>query len=256
MKHVSLFTLALFLSISFLITEVLVRPIAVTAGEKNTYIGISGGYGTGDFGGETRTNLAYVMVEAGYVGQSYEISAIVPYLFLSSGDGSGQNGGMMNMTGGMGDIILKGSKSLVNSSDNGFTIDGTLSVKLPTASKEDGFGTGETDYGVFLDIGKQIDRLKISLMPGYIFTGSTSEQTYNDIEIYGIGASTVSGNTYFQVSYEYRTAFVPQTKDPQFLNGNIYHIFNDTFALKGDVSFGLNKGAPDLGLKLGLITWF
>lgn len=254
MRFVSFFTLILF--ISFQILEVLIWPIAVTAGEKRTYVGISGGYGTGDFGGATRTNLAYVIGEAGYVGPSYEMSVIVPYLFLSSGDSSSQNGGMMNMTGGMGDVILKGSKCLVNLTDNDFTIDGTLSVKLPTASRDNGFGTGKTDYGVFLDIGKQIGRIKISLLPGYIFTGSTPDQTFNDIEIYGIGASMVSGHTYYQVSYEYRTALVPQTTNPQFLNGSVYHTLNDTFAVKGDVSFGLNKGAPDLGLKLGLVSWF
>ena len=238
------------------LSSLFIPPAQSHADSKNTYLEISGGFGTGDFGGPTRTNLYYLASAIGYVTQSYDLSITIPYLFLSSdNDGSGQDG-MMNTKNGIGDIILRGGGSLLKEDIAGFSIDGALSAKLPTADEKDGLGTGEADYGVFLDIGKQISNFKISLLPGYIYTGDSATQKYEDINLYGIGASAIFGHTYYYLSYEWRTSMFSEAEDPQFISGGFFHAFNSTYSIKGDAAFGLNDGAPDLGLKIGLVTWF
>lgn len=240
----------------FTYLSLFMTPAISHADYRNTYLEISGGYGTGDFGNPIRSNLFYIASAIGYITPNYDISITIPYLFLSSDNNSGDQSGMMNTKNGIGDIILRGGGSLIKEDIAGFSIDGALSAKLPTADEKDGLGTGEVDYGAFLDIGKKINNFKISLLPGFIYTGDSGIQKYKDINIYGIGASAIFGHTNYYLSYDWRTSMFSQTEDPQFISGGFFHILNTTYSIKGDVSFGLNAGAPDLGLKLGLVTWF
>lgn len=242
---------------TYLFLSPLFMPLALShADPKNTYLEISGGFGTGDFGGSTRTNLYYIASAIGYVTQSYDLSVTVPYLFMSSDNDDSEQNGMMDTKNGIGDIILRGGGVLLKQETAGFSIDGALSAKLPTADEKEGLGTGEADYGVFLDIGRKIGDFKISLLPGYIYTGDSSTRKYEDINLYGVGASAILGHTYYYLSYEWRTSMFSEAEDPQFINGGFFHALNSTYSIKSDVSFGLNDGAPDLGLKLGLVTWF
>lgn len=250
-----------FLSSAAVFTYLFLSPLFMSpalsyADPKNTYFEISGGFGTGDFGSQTKTNLYSITSAIGYVTQSYDLSITVPYLFLSSDNNSGDQSGMMNTKNGIGDIILRGGGSLIKEDIAGFSIDGSLSAKLPTADEKDGLGTGEADYGAFLDIGKKINNFKISLLPGYIYTGDSTTQKYKNISLYGIGASAIFGHTYYYLSYELRTSMFSEVKDPQLFNVGFFHVLNSTYSIKGDASLGLNAGAPDFGLKLGLVTWF
>lgn len=238
------------------LSSVLMLPAISHADPKNTYFEIGGGFSTGDFGGQTRTNLYYINSVIGYVTQSYDLSITVPYPFMISDNNDSHQNGMMNTKNGIGDITLQAGGLLLEENMAGFSIYGSLSAKLPTADEKDGLGTGEADYGAFLDIGKNISNFKISLLPGYIYTGDSATQKYGDINIYGIGASAIFDQTYYYLSYEWRKSMFSDTEDPQFINGGFSHAFNTTYAIKSDVSFGLNKGAPDLGLKIGLVTWF
>lgn len=222
----------------------------------NKYISLSSGYVTGDFGDEERTGLFYFAPEFGYITPDYDLNITVPYLFLSKSNDSDSQGGMMDMTNGIGDIILRLGGGLLHGEPYGFSVYGSVSAKLPTADDKDGLGTGEADFGVFLDIGKKFGPIKISLLPGYIITGDSDEQEYNDVQSYGIGVSVGSEATYYYLSYEWRTSIFSQIKDPQFIEGGFIHAFNDRYSFKGDVSIGLNDGAPDLGIQLGIATWF
>jgi len=238
------------------LSSVFMFPIMSYADPKNTYFEMSGGFSTGDFGGPTRTNLYYINSAIGYVTPSYDLSITVPYPFISSDNSGNNQNGMMNTKNGIGDITLRGGGLLFEEDMTRFSIYGSLFAKLPTADEKNGLGTGEADYGAFLDIGKNIGNFKISLLPGYIYTGDSTTQKYNDINIYGIGASAIFDQTYYYLSYEWQTSIFSDTEDPQFINGGFSYAFNTTFAIKSDVSFGLNKGAPDLGLKIGMVTWF
>jgi hypothetical protein len=215
------------------------------------YLEVGGGYKTGDFGTPVRSNLYYFSPILGYATPLYEVSVTVPYLFLSN-----SSGGRTNSESGIGDIILRGSKVLVPEGKSGFSLDGALAIKLPTADETKGLGTGETDYGAFLSAHKRVDKFKLSLLSGYIKVGDPPSVNFNDIYLYGIGISRIFGSTELFTSFEGRRAVIPGAKNPQEINVGFFHVMNAYWAVKGGTFAGLNKGGPDFGLNFGLVRWF
>lgn len=109
---------------TLLILLVIHLPHAASAQDGRGYLEVSGGYKSGDFGTSTRSNLYYVAPVLGYVSSTYDLSITAPYLFLDS-DSDGQ-AGMMNMDGGIGDIILRAGRVIVPEGAFGFSMDGAL----------------------------------------------------------------------------------------------------------------------------------
>lgn len=230
----------------------MIAPITSLAEEGREYLAVDGGYKTGDFGTPIRTNLYYITPELGYVSPTYDVSVSLPYLFLES-SGSGQTG---IMNSGIGNVIVRGGRVLVPDGDGGFSLDGSLAIKLPTADKGKGFGTGEADYGAFVGAHQRFDEIKFSLLTGYIKVGEPPSVTYNDIYLYGIGVSKIFGGTDVYISFEGRRAMVPGAKNPEEINAGFFHILDADYTIKGSAFVGLNKGGPDNGLDFGLVRWF
>ena len=234
-----------------LVFAVLLLPSGVLlALDGRGYLDVSGGYKTGDFDTLVRSNLYYVSASLGYVSPLYEISVTAPYLFLSN------SGGNTSSENGIGDVILRGGGVLLPETGSGLSLDGSLAVKLPTADKDKGLGTGETDYGAFLGLHQRFDKTKLSLLGGYIKVGEPSSVTYNDIYLYGIGISQIINNIELYTSFEGRRAMIPGAKNPQEINVGFFHILNVDYSIKGNTFIGLNKGGPDFGLSIGIVRWF
>lgn len=231
---------------------VMFLPSRSPAQEGKAYLEVAGGYKTGDFGTPTRTNLFFVTPTLGYVSPTYDVSVAIPYLFLET---SGSQAGMMNTESGVGDVILRGGRVLVPENKSGFSLDGSLALKLPTADEAKGLGTGETDYGAFLGIHQRLDSFKLSLLAGYIKVGDPPSIDYNDIYLYGIGLSRIFGSTELYTSFEGRRTVVPGAQNPQEVNAGFFHVLNADYAIKGGVFGGLNNGGPDFGLNLGIVRW-
>lgn len=239
---------------TLIILLVIHLPHVALAQDGRGYLEVSGGYKTGDFGTATRSNLYYVAPVLGYVSSTYDLSVTAPYLFLDS-DSDGQ-AGMMNMDGGIGDIILRAGRVIVPEGAFGFSMDGALSLKLPTADEAKGLGTGETDYGAFLSLHQRFDKFKLSLMSGFVKTGDPSSADYNDIFLYGIGISKMFGKTGIYSSFEGRNALISEARNPQEINLGFFHVLNADYAIKGSTFVGLNDGGPDFGFNFGIIRWF
>jgi hypothetical protein len=244
------------LAVHMFVALILIVLAPFTAGAENGrgYLEVSGGYKTGDFGTPIRTNLYYIAPALGYVSTTYDVSVTMPYLFLKN-SGNSQTG-MMNSTSGMGDIILRGGRVFIPEGDGGFSLDGALAVKLPTADKNKGLGTGEPDYGAFISGHQRFDKTKLSLLTGYIKVGEPSSVTYNDVYLYGIGISQIINSTELYTSFEGRRAMIPGQKNPQEINVGFFCALNTDYAVKGNTFAGLNKGGPDFGLSVGVVRWF
>jgi len=124
---------------------------------------------------------------------------------------------------------------------------GALAVKLPTADDTKGLGTGETDFGAFLNGHKRVGDVKFSLLGVYIKVGSSPNVTYNDIFLYGFGISKIFGFTELYVSFEGKRATIPDTQNPQEIHAGIFHVLSKDYAIKGHTFVGLNNGGPDFG---------
>ena len=229
----------------------LILPGTLRAKEGRSYLDVSAGFKTGSFGTPFRSNLGYLSTGLGYATPVYDVSITIPYLFLSN---EGQGG--TNNTSGIGDIIIRGDRVLVDEKSRGFSLDGALAVKLPTADDTKGLGTGETDFGAFLNAHQRVADVKFSLLGGYIKVGSPSNVTYNDIYLYGLGISKVFGFTELYGSFEGRRAAVPGAQNPQEIHAGIFHVLNKDYAIKGSTFVGLNNGGPGFGFDAGVVRWF
>jgi hypothetical protein len=245
---------AVFYLVIFALMLILLSPQAAEAENGRGYLEVSGGYKTGDFGTPIRTNLFSITPTLGYVSTDYDVSATIPYLFLENSGAT--QAGLMHAESGVGDVILRGGRVLIPESKSGFSLDGSLALKLPTADEAKGLGTGETDYGAFLGGHQRFDAFKLSLLAGYIKVGDPPSIDYNDIYLYGIGLSRIFGSTELYTSFEGRRTTVPGAQDPQEVNAGFFHVLNIDYAIKGGVFGGLNNGGPDFGLNFGIVRWF
>jgi len=240
-----------FHALLIIVVSAIAAPSAVLADTGRGYLDFGGGYKTGDFGTPTTSSLYYLSPTIGYVAPEYDVSITVPYLSLTN-----KSGGQSRTESGVGDIILRGGAVFIPEGSSGFSLNGTLALKLPTADETRGLGTGETDYGAFLGLNQRVGNFKLSLTGGYIKIGDPAALNYNDIPLYGIGISRAFGGTNIAVSLDGRRSMVPGAQDPREISVGFFHILNADYAVRGSAFKGLNNGGPDFGTDLGIVRWF
>lgn len=236
---------------AFSLLIALLLPGIAGAGDGRGYLEMRGGYTTGDFGTTVSSDLYSVSAVFGHVSSEADVSLTVPYLFLST---SGE--GISRDDSGIGDLVARGGMRIVPEGRNGFSLSGSLSVKLPTADEDKGLGTGEADYGAFLSAHQRTPLAKVVLFAGYILTGDPSNTELNNVTAYGAGLSRVFQLTEVYVSFEGRRALFPGFDDPAELHAGMFHVLNKDYAVKGHGFAGLNDGGPDYGLDIGIVRWF
>jgi len=157
---------------------------------------------------------------------------------------------------GLGDVVVRGRHVLVAENQKGISLDGSLAIKLPTASEKKGVGSGETDIGAYLTLSQRTSFFKASIFAGYIAIGDSDEINYDDIVTYGVSASRNFGWTGAYVSLEGRTAATDQSDDPLEVHLGAFHLLDIEHTLTADIFLGLSDGSPDEGISLGIVRWF
>lgn len=217
------------------------------------YVDMSGGYKTGTFGSPVRSNLFYFAPAMGYLSSRYDITIAIPYLFLSNNSG---NTDALGSVKGFGDIVLRADRMVVTEGTRGFSMDGAIAIKLPTADDAQGLGSGKTDFGAFINAHQLAGKFKLFLLSGFIKVGQPANVTYNNIYLYGIGVSRLFGFTNAYVSFEGRRAIIPGKQNPQEMHCGIFHAINKDYSCKGGAFVGLNNGGPTFGADIGIERWF
>ena len=240
-----------FHALLIILLSAIVAPSAVSADTGRGYLDLGGGYKTGDFGTPKTSSLYYLSPTIGYVAPRYDVSITVPYLSLTN-----KTGGQNRTESGAGDIILRAGAVFISEGPSGFSLNGTLAFKLPTADETRGLGTGEIDYGAFLGLHQRIENFKLSLTGGYLKIGDPSAINYNDVTLYGIGISRVFGGTDVAASLDGRRSTVPGAQNPQEVGVGFFHVLNADYAIRGSAFKGLNNGGPDFGMDFGVVRWF
>lgn len=235
----------------FILLLIGLLPTTGWSAEGRGYLDFNGGYKTGDFGTATKSNLYYFSPALGFVTPRHDVSVTIPYLFLTN-----KTAGLTDTEEGLGDLILRAGMVFLPERDNGFSLTGSVAVKVPTADKNKGLGTGETDYGGFLGVRKRIGQNRLTLSAGYIKNGSPSGTDVNDVYVYDVGYARMFTRTEVSAWYEGRRSLIPGAKNPQEINVGFFHILNLDYSVKGSSFAGLNNGGPDFGLNLGIVRWF
>lgn len=220
------------------------------AADGQGYFAFDGGVQAGDFGTSVRNTLYSIAPTLGFVARQYDVSVTVPYLSLVQ-----ETGGQSVTESGLGDIVARAGYVLVAERASGMSLNGAVAVKLPTADDAKGLGSGKADVGATLMLGQRFGRVRLSLLGGFIKVGDPAGQDYNDVYLYGVGASGTQGRTGLYASLDGRRALIAGTDDPLEIRAGFFHRLGQRTAIRGTAFAGLNDGGPAYGLSLGFVQW-
>lgn len=220
-------------------------------------VGLGADYSTGKYGGTQSTDVAYYSAFGRYESGRWTARLTLPWLRITGPgtvvggdrpivlDSTGQASrvsvsGMGDMVGGLTYTAYEGSTLLV---------DVTGKVKLPTASKDDGLGTGKTDYIVQTDA-------YATLRPGFTVFAGVGYRRFGDPD--GTDFRNVfSGSTGFTwkvlqqatvgMSFDYRQAVLPGRDSMRELTPFAVWKFSDTTKLQIYAVHGYSRSSVDWG---------
>lgn len=160
-------------------------------------LGVQPSYFTGNYGTSTTTKIVYVPVYAKYKTGNVTLKLTVPYISVES-SGALVSGGTVIGTGtgntvtrksGLGDIWAEG-RYRIRGAGNAPDVSPYAKVKLGTASRANGLGTGENDYEGGLGFEWAIGQTVFPFLDiGYRFVGSPPGRNLNDIATYDAGVT-------------------------------------------------------------------
>ena len=147
------------------VAAILLAAGARGAAARDWRVSSSLNYESGTYGTGTRSSSLYVPVTVKRYWGDWYASITLPYVSQTS-DGQVSNvGGRPGKTrrgaaatatttqSGMGDVIARAGYALMEQKTQGFDLDVVAKVKMPTASRSKGLGTGEFDLGAGVEFG-------------------------------------------------------------------------------------------------------
>lgn len=155
---------------------------------------------SGYYGTRSKTNIITIPVIGAYETDYWQLKLSVPYISMTTlggvipGIGKGSSKKTSAITtvttqSGMGDVVASASYFVSEPSANSPGVDVTAKMKLPTANKDKGLGTGETDYAIQLDLFQNMNKWTVFGSLGRKFLGSTADLPLNDIFYGSVGSS-------------------------------------------------------------------
>ena len=154
--------------------------------------------------------------------------------------------GIGDPTVSLGLRLLKESKLFPN-------VQLVVQAKLPLASIEKGFGTGEWDYSGGLSLSKALGKTFLFVDMYYWMLGDLPDLELKDTVSYSIALGhPLSGGKYaLLVSYSGSTNIISEVTPPSFLGFGFSYRIDAKKSLMLNASLGLTESAPDFSVSLG-----
>lgn len=222
-------------------------------------------YDTGKYGSAVRTDSVYIPFTLKRKYDNAGFSVTVPYLRQSStgevtrvggnpvrkAKGIGAAAG--SSASGPGDMLLRGSYTLELDGPRSFDLALAGKLKLPTADKNKGLGTGELDEGVGLEFAKEVTPALTLLSDAYYtIIGDPAGVNFNNELAVDAGLyCPLRKNLALTVLYETRSAIVDGNADPRSFSCTLSYSLRDGFQLAVGLTLGLSDGSPDLAMGAG-----
>lgn len=240
---------------------------ASAASDGNASLSVGAEYTTGDYGTSQRTRIWYLPVTLGYETERNRLGLTVPYVIVHGPGtvvpgGRGTGGVRSGFTpiedrtrSGMGDVVLKGSHTLVPESADSARWDLTGKIKFGTAERDKALGTGQDDFGIQLDGERNFGTNGVFGSLGHLFLGEPSGIDYRNA-VYGtlgfqhrFGETTAAG-----LALDGQEASVAGT--PSQLEARLFLSSKSgpRTHVTGYVLKGLQDGSPDWGAGLVVKT--
>lgn len=217
-------------------------------------------FASGRFAAPSRTNILVAPFGVRYSTGAVRFSATLPFLYVDSvgtvllGNGApvvidGSNpAARRRARSGIGDLQLGASYALPETITDAWLIELSGQVKVPTADRRRGLGTGRTDVGLGIDTSRAFGRIIPFVNVGYRFIGSPSGFDLRNSVSTSAGVTYTVGKSFITASYDYNqavTRFLPDAHE-LFLGVSGPAIGRLTWTAFGTA--GLSDGAPGYGL--------
>jgi hypothetical protein len=268
-----------------IVIGLLMAPGWAQGDEPTWQIGASVYHSTGNYGTDSETTITSVPLSIRRLFRDGDITFIVPLLSVTSDCNVTLLSGVPNKTGGtcptqtittkngkqvtrlrqtrttetgIGDLVLRGRYYVLD--DRGFipTVALTGRVKIPTADRDRGLGTGEFDEGVGIEVSKMLTDQWIGFVDlGYTFVGDPPGLDLRNQWSYDIG-----GGYYFTKAllasayYEEWTSVIAGLANPRDLLFALNYTAAPAFRVNGSIARGLSSGAPDWAFTAGVNVRF
>ncbi len=244
--------------LKWVVAGLLVAGVSGVSDAANGQFRISTGldYSSGKYGGEMTTETWYVPVILKYVRDRTTVKVTLPYIRTSGpGDVIGvgpdriplaSDATVRRTVEGVGDTVVGVGYALLDGQDSsGLLVDVVGKVKLPTADKDKGLGTGETDYSIQFDVAQIVGAAAIFGTVRWKKYGDPSGRDFRDPLYLSLGAGyRIARGVTLGAVYDWRekvsasgsemsevSAFVSVKLDAQWkLQGYAVHGFSDASA--------------------------
>lgn len=258
------------------------EPQEIRTGEPGTFtLGVGGEYSRGDYGGSTTTEIWYLPFSMTYETERWYFGVKIPYLYVegagnvvimgghpmgshTTSTASGM-GGMASATGtstasesGLGDVVGTVSYRLLTPTRDRPYLDLTGKIYLGTADPDSGLGTGENNYSLQADLGRDIGEVGIYGSVGYALIGDPPGVSYRNVLFGNVGA---------EWDFDARTAGVVLDLAQSIVSGN-----DPLMSVRGYLAkwldakkehristyleLGLTDSTPDFGIGVGYRRYY
>jgi hypothetical protein len=219
-------------------------------------------YSVGDYGESESTEIHYVPLALTGEVERWMLQLTIPFLAIRGPSGiiEGPSGPIASEGDGdgLGDLLLRGGYLVPLRA----LLAGSLAanpalpypeiiglVKFPTASRDEGLGTGEFDFGLELELSWALGRFTPFATAGYRFLGSPPGTHLSDVFVGSLGGiyrlfESLDGG----VLFDYRQSPSPSTGERLELVPFATWRFRPPWSIDTYVSGGLADGSPEVGV--------
>ncbi len=268
----------------------LVTPAAVGAADDPWQFGSATSFSSGQYGTDARTEVLHTPISARRLFTDGDLTLVFPWTCVwgtgvvtivngapvrndrlagaaatgtrgETTDGATNNAGTFHNCG-VGDIVARGRYYVLDERAWMPTIALRAHVKVPTASAEQGLGTGRPDEGVGVEISHTITRDTLAMADGgYTVIGEPTRVDYNNNWWYDIGINQRIGSVAnrlidLSVFFEEYRAIVPGLANARDVLAAVGITGATGWRVQATGQFGLSEGAPDHGISFGVSRRF
>jgi hypothetical protein len=220
-------------------------------------------YTNGNYGTDRNTDILLDLSSLSAQIGNLKISASVPYMRISGRglivfDAAG-NPIVINrktsiapdVRSGFGDLNLSATYTIPAAILSEFQVELTGRVKLPTASERRRLSTGEADFGMNVDVSRQMGIWGPFVTIGYLIPGQPSNFSLYNTVFVSMGTTVeLDKNLVAVLSYDQDSASARQVGGSREMLGSISWIISNSITLTGYGTAGLSSGSPSVGTGL------
>lgn len=219
-------------------------------------------FSRGSYGNDTPTYLRATNLQVKYLTDAWSLRASIPYLQLDGPSAVSTDTTSTTTSAnrnrrieGMGDTTLAASYFVTLAENEWLEIGNKL--KIPTANRNTGLGTGEYDWALESFYYRKHGNLTGIIGGGYKWNGRRAQDTFQDTDYYSVGVIySLSATTRIGIVTDSRRSLYADQPRVREATSFLHYQINRKLALQAYCYTGFTTASPDLGMGLSLQSSF